>query len=443
MAQNNPSISIVMPVYNPGIFLEESLNSIIKQTYRDWALLCMDDCSDEEETLRILDEYSKKDERISVYHMSENSGAPVARNKGMEMVNGEFIIFLDADDVFDEDMLEKMYESITENSADVCVCGFRWYSQTEDRVYREENLIQVPGVTDRAFNITELGEMGLQCWYLTPWDILCRRKLIMDNNIKFLNLSSYNDVTYAGKVAISAKRIVYCNDGLPLVTYRNDVGTQITAKREPMDAYRSVNAIFEWLEEPSVEIYKQLLCLLAGTSLQALRSAPDEDKKREYYSFVSGLFREKLKKYSFDNVYMSFRFKCFMTLDYDSDWFNNLNFDGEDYYIKLLLNKELLLTIIPQNKACVLWGNGKRGKAFQKLWGKYGNHKLIVTDQIITEVAKTEEGFDIVPVKEIDVQESFIIASNNAIKEELIKKYGLNEENVLSVEEHSGYGYTH
>ena len=90
-------ISIVMPVFNAEDYLKKSIESILHQTYPAWELILIDNGS-EDYSLRICQEYAKKDERILVLHQHQNKGVSAARNLGMEKATGNYITFLDADD---------------------------------------------------------------------------------------------------------------------------------------------------------------------------------------------------------------------------------------------------------------------------------------------------------------------------------------------------------
>ena len=113
-------ISIVVPVYNTAKYLKENLDSITEQTLSDIEIICIDDGSTDD-SLKILYDYAKKDSRIKVLRQT-NQFAGVARNNGMKKAKGEYIIFLDSDDVFEKDMLEKMYSAALVNQLDVTVC---------------------------------------------------------------------------------------------------------------------------------------------------------------------------------------------------------------------------------------------------------------------------------------------------------------------------------
>lgn len=116
-------ISIIIPVYNVAKYLPECLESILNQTFQDFEVICVNDGS-KDNSLEILEEYGKKDNRIKII-TKENGGAGSARNKGLEFAEGKYIQFLDGDDYFEPQMLEKLYNLAKEYKAEISVCSSR------------------------------------------------------------------------------------------------------------------------------------------------------------------------------------------------------------------------------------------------------------------------------------------------------------------------------
>ena len=114
-------VSIIVPVYNVEKYLRKCLDSLINQTLKDIEIICVNDGS-KDNSLKILEEYSKKDNRIIVINQ-ENAGLSVARNSGMKIAKGQYIGFVDSDDWIDLDYYEKLYYSATSNDADIAVGG--------------------------------------------------------------------------------------------------------------------------------------------------------------------------------------------------------------------------------------------------------------------------------------------------------------------------------
>lgn len=117
-----PFISIVMPVYNVEKYIEKSIQSVLAQTFTDFELLLVDDCSPDESG-KICDAFAKMDKRIKVVHLPQNGGVANARNTVMIPACGEYLCFLDSDDYFDSDMLEVLADSVKKNPAQAVVFG--------------------------------------------------------------------------------------------------------------------------------------------------------------------------------------------------------------------------------------------------------------------------------------------------------------------------------
>ena len=117
-------ISIIIPIHNTGLYLEECLSSVFCQSFQSFELICVDDCSQDVKTKEILDTYQTQHSNMKVFFLEQNVGAAEARNIGFSHAQGEYVIFLDADDVFNKDMLFLLHNKVVEEGSDVCICGY-------------------------------------------------------------------------------------------------------------------------------------------------------------------------------------------------------------------------------------------------------------------------------------------------------------------------------
>lgn len=126
-----PLVSIIIPVYNVEYYLRECLNSVILQTYNNLEIICVDDGSTDNSGV-VAEEYASLDNRITVYH-KKNGGLSSARNVGLQVCRGKFIMFLDSDDMISDDAIEKIVLKFAETNADILVFGAELfpYSGTE------------------------------------------------------------------------------------------------------------------------------------------------------------------------------------------------------------------------------------------------------------------------------------------------------------------------
>ena len=109
-----PKVSIITPAYNAAEFLPETIESVLKQTFSDWEMIIIDDCS-EDNTFEIATNYSVKDSRIKVIKNEVNSGVAATRNHGLDVASGDYIAFVDSDDMWLPEKLKKQIQFMEEN----------------------------------------------------------------------------------------------------------------------------------------------------------------------------------------------------------------------------------------------------------------------------------------------------------------------------------------
>jgi glycosyltransferase involved in cell wall biosynthesis len=110
-------ISIITPNYNCERFIDQTIESILVQTYQHWEMIIVDDCSTDN-SYDIALEYANRDSRIKVYRMEQNSGAALCRNKAIELSQGQYLAFLDSDDLWLSEKLERQLTFMQENDCD-------------------------------------------------------------------------------------------------------------------------------------------------------------------------------------------------------------------------------------------------------------------------------------------------------------------------------------
>ena len=112
--KENDLVSIIMPAYNCEEWIGITIDSVLGQTYQNWEIIIIDDCSTDN-TSAVVMEFIKKNHRISYYKLEENSGPAIARNKALELASGKFIAFLDSDDVWFPEKLARQIKFMKEN----------------------------------------------------------------------------------------------------------------------------------------------------------------------------------------------------------------------------------------------------------------------------------------------------------------------------------------
>ncbi len=212
-------VSVVVPVYNQEQHIERCVDSILAQSLREIEVILVDDGSTDS-TADILSCYEKKDERIIILHQ-QNQYAGVARNNGLKIAKGEYVIFWDSDDYFPEDALEALYEESRKCDADICV-GEATKMDMSDGTVKENCYINWKRIPDkRPFCINDMPQyifnFGINC----PWNKLYKRDFLESSGLQFSSLKHANDVYFVMKAFVLAERITAVAKTIVYYQFRN------------------------------------------------------------------------------------------------------------------------------------------------------------------------------------------------------------------------------
>ena len=159
----NELISVIVPIYNVEKYLHQCLKSIVNQTYKNLEIILVDDGSPDN-CPKICDEYSRKDKRIKVIH-KENGGLSSARNAGLDVVTGEYISFIDSDDMIDEKFIETLYNLCKENNCDISECNLqRFEKEVVKKADNYDKKIYTNYEMQRRLYIPEYFIRGIVVW---------------------------------------------------------------------------------------------------------------------------------------------------------------------------------------------------------------------------------------------------------------------------------------
>lgn len=139
----NELVSIVTPVYNASQFIEKTVRSVLKQTYQNLEMILVDDCSTDD-SKAVIQKLIEEDNRIKYYRLDTNSGAAVARNKGIELAKGSFISFIDSDDYWHPEKTQRQMTFMKENGYAFTYTGFETITEDGDLIKK----VQVPDHLD-------------------------------------------------------------------------------------------------------------------------------------------------------------------------------------------------------------------------------------------------------------------------------------------------------
>ena len=311
-----PKVSVVLPVFNAEPYLEQCLDSILAQTLWDFELICVDDGSSDN-SLAILEHYSKSDPRVIVLHQ-DNSNAGVARNVGMEAASGEYLMFLDADDFFEPDLLLQLYESCIVCNADISICAADRLNNITKQFEQASWLLNTSILPDcRPFSRINCPDFLFQIVTPCPWTKMFKRSFIINRGIHFQSIKRSNDLFFVYSALALSDRINICNR--ILVHYRINVPTSLQAgnSSSPFDFYYALSALQLKLKEEDIynELESSFACLALNTILHNIDTqiAP-ESAKLVFDAFLERYIYEFDIKGKPKEVFTPFRYEQYQNM---------------------------------------------------------------------------------------------------------------------------------
>ena len=233
-----PVVSVIIPLYNTEKYIGECLQSFLTQTFKNFEVIVVDDCSTDNSAAIVESFIPKFDGRLKLSHMKKNSGgAHAPRNKGFALSRGEYIFFMDSDDELKETALEELYKLAKNFDAEV-VYTEKYYRKEGSAKDFSESHWQKGGFVDAPTLETEnLAErvQGIvrERYSLEPWNNLIKRELIVDNGISFPALKVFDDEIWTYDLVFSAKK--YLRVPYPLCIHRFHDSSNTGAKKTPLD----------------------------------------------------------------------------------------------------------------------------------------------------------------------------------------------------------------
>lgn len=278
----NALISIVLPVYNVEAYLNQCLESVCNQSYRNIEIILINDGStDDSEKICVF--WKRKDARIR-YFNQKNRGPGPTRNRGIQLAKGRYITFIDSDDWVSKDYLENLYRTMREESADICSCCFQKYDEENKTVKRlaadlnknrlDDYILQFPHIAGRLYKII----------------------LFTSYNIE-MPMFLYEDLATYPLLAILAKKISYVDQ--PLYYYRVHTGNSIMDNLDNIEDYPKAltHLIREFYRLNEFDKYEEVLMNISVThmsfSLRRIRRM--ENIKR--YNKIASSFKSFLDSY--------------------------------------------------------------------------------------------------------------------------------------------------
>ena len=262
-------VSVIVPVYNSQDYLKECLDCILGQTLKEIEVICIDDGSTDA-SLFILQEYKEKDKRVQVYSQRK-ANAGVARNLGLSKAKGEYLSFLDSDDLFSRKMLEKAYTAAKKNqNVDIVIFGADEYNINTKRSRFVEDSMRIENCPpNNPFKPIEMKDHLFNSFKNWAWNKIFRAEFVRKNKISFQDVGRTNDLLFTASCLVLADSILTIDEAL--ATYRTGPYTHLQSTNHldpeaPWNAYVKTYFRLEEILQGSFEDYRKsyLNCVLSG-----------------------------------------------------------------------------------------------------------------------------------------------------------------------------------
>lgn len=301
--------SIIIPVYNVERYLQECVKSVLEQSFQNFEIILVDDGS-KDNSGKLCDELSEKNDTIKVIH-KENGGLSDARNFGIKEAKGEYLVFLDSDDFWDDtEFLEKLNEIIQKKEKDLIIIGLKKYFESTNRIEEKDN--------EKLNNNESIEELLKNNLYKAcACSKIIKRNIVIENNLYFPKGRLSEDIEWCARVlkVIDLNKIYYFPNNVYVYRQREN---SISKKVDDLfikDIYEMIKneTIYNDDKENIVNSYLayEYSVLLGWTSLKC----KDKDLKKKVYSLKNILKYNIVNKVKYVNIMVNvlgIKFSCYI-----------------------------------------------------------------------------------------------------------------------------------
>ncbi len=188
-----PKVTVIIPVYEPGIFLKKCIVSVCSQTLKDIEIIIIDDCGNDG-SMQLLSQMALQDSRIRIISNSKNEGAGVSRNKGIENAKGEYLAFVDADDYLAPDFIELLYQKGRKENAEIVKGKYVYvHNDVTDGIDGECQIVRIESAIKEGRYLYEVFTNG-------HWSAIYKRKWLNKRKVRYGNSTFGEDTTFLLRV---------------------------------------------------------------------------------------------------------------------------------------------------------------------------------------------------------------------------------------------------
>lgn len=273
--KNKPIISVIVPVYKVEKYIKKGIESLLAQSYQNIEIILVDDGSPDNSPA-ILDQYAKKDSRIKVLHQ-KNQGVSTARNNGIKISNGEYILFVDGDDYVRKDYVEYFYKLISKKSADMAVNYDLFSALNSSHSYHEKKKAESP---EQIIEDIYLGKMNV-----AVWNKIYKKSFLEKNNICFDPKIWYGEgmlfniecLSSTKKIAVGSRKVYY-------QVYNQNSAMRSFNMESNLCGIRSLELQKKYLDEKNKKLIRAWEYHLRCFNRSILTGIIKTKSKKKYYS---------------------------------------------------------------------------------------------------------------------------------------------------------------
>ena len=293
-------ISIITPIHNVEKYLHVCLNSVLRQNFPNYEIICIDDASTDS-SLEILEYFAKKDSRVKILKNDSNCGPGHSRNRGLDVAQGKYIFFLDGDDWISQNALRILFEKAEVDNLDLLMFkGIVYYEEGRDFGMAEYYDMEFMNkFVNKVFNHWDIDKTKLFSIPNAPWNKLYLKSFLDENNIRFPDENLiHEDNPFFYKVFTSAQKISLLNKYYynrrrwngSLTTLNNEVVfDNIAMMYKVLDVFIE-NELYDYYK-------KEILTYIFATVLHLKYTRIADEFKEEFFKQVQESYKVYIKEY--------------------------------------------------------------------------------------------------------------------------------------------------
>ena len=428
-----PKVSVILPVYNEEKYLNQCLESLRYQTLTDIEIICVDDGSTDG-SLLILRNYEKLDSRIKVI-VQTNQYAGVARNNGMKHATGKYLLFLDSDDFFELDMLEKLYLCAEENQLDIVLFHYYNYDnrngeKLETDFKKKDSFIPIG---EKAFSGVDIKYAGIfQSMVGWAWDKLFRTDFLRETGYEFPDFRTSEDGFFVYMLVARAKRIGLLEERLVWHRVFDETSLSNTREQNWENGFRMVEMIYkELIKQGIYDVYEQSFISWAiDFQVWHVTTLFKKDAFLKAYKHICECMEPELKLMQYQGKLI-----CEPKIVEYYNWIISL--DPEQFLLQVLKERDDILNDftrknqkkgwvfpygkISKNTRLVIYGAGIVGHSYYEQLKATGYCKEVhIVDQ--NNITKEYPVENVEVLEDIDFDYILVAISDDQIRAQVIKK---------------------